>query len=147
MLLLLIWSQKSQSFLLNLSAFFFIYSIYFTFFYVLLFGSILQPPQFKKFILSAFSNFSLDDWYSPGFNFLSACMLTNSSVVEFVGILSSEVQREERKIVVSCFSKKTWEPAWVCSFRSHAVAVKNCTKNYETCAQMCTCTTSLVCHY
>ena len=32
--------------------------------------------------------------------------LTNSFVVEFVGILSSKVQREERKIVVSCFSTR-----------------------------------------
>ena len=82
---------NSQSCLLNLSTFFF---ILFHFFFQL--GAYYNHVNFKKFILSAFSNFSLDDYYSPGFN-LSACMLTNSFVVEFVGILSFEVQREERK--------------------------------------------------
>ena len=91
---------NSQSCLLNLSTFFF---ILFHFFFQL--GAYYNHVNFKKFILSAFSNFSLDDYYSPGFN-LSACMLTNSFVVEFVGILSFEVQREERKIVVSCFSTR-----------------------------------------
>ena len=91
---------NSQSCLVNLSTFFF---ILFHFFCQL--GAYYNHVNFKKFILSAFSNFSPDDYYSPGFN-LSACMLTNSFVVEFVGILSFDVQREERKIVVSCFSTR-----------------------------------------
>ena len=49
---------NSQSFLLNLSAFFF---ILFHFFFFFQWGAYCNYVNFKKFILSAFSNLSLGD--------------------------------------------------------------------------------------
>ena len=58
-------------------------------------------------------------------------MLTNSSrsVVEFVGILSSEFQGEEREIVVSCFSTRRGNlREFIFHFVAMQLAAKNCTK-------------------
>ena len=118
---------KSQSCLLNLSAFFFIF-FHFIYFFFFFSREYTANTSILKSLFLVF--FQTSVWMiniPPGLICQHVCWrMVCSRVCRDLIFRSSARGKEILRVV---FFHETWEPAWVFfSFRSHAVAAKKCTK-------------------